>query len=120
TTESDSSFQVPVGNTTMIDPSKSGKRGEVAPQLPHGAPGPTKPEYKPIADLYVKSLPDIDSEACARMVPYPAEAEQLGIEGQVKLRIALDEMGKVHDIKVLSGLGHGLDQAAVNAMKYKC
>ena len=54
------------------------------------------------------------------MVPYPDEAAQLGIEGTVRLRIELDERGHVHDIKVLSGLGHGLDRAALYALKYKC
>jgi protein TonB len=119
TTDGDSSFSVPVGNTTMIDPSKSGKRMDVAP-LPAAPAGPAKPEYKPIADVYIKSLPEIDGEACARTVTYPPEAEQLGIEGEVKLRVSLDEAGHVHDIKLLKGLGHGLDQAAMNALRYKC
>jgi protein TonB len=111
---------MPTGNTTMIDPKNSGKHTGAVPQLPAGTPGPAKPEYKPVADVYIKSLPEIDSEACARMVTYPSEAEQLGIEGEVKLRVSLDESGKVHDIKVMHGLGHGLDQAAMNALKYKC
>ena len=53
-------------------------------------------------------------------IQYPAEAEQLGIEGDVKLRVELDERGKVHGIKVTSGLGHGLDQAAVFALTHRC
>jgi protein TonB len=118
TTEGDSSFSVPVGNTTMIDPSKSGKGGPTP--LPAAPPGPPKDTYKPIADVYIKKLPEIDGEGCARQVTYPSEAEQLGIEGEVKLRVALDEAGKVHEIKVLKGLGHGLDQAAMNALRYKC
>lgn len=118
-TEGDSNVAMPVGNTTMIDPSRSGK-GSAAP-LPSAPPGPAPaPAYKPVPDIYIKTLPDIDGEACARMVSYPPEAEQLGIEGEVKLRVALDEHGKVHDIKLLHGLGHGLDQAAMNALKYKC
>jgi periplasmic protein TonB len=118
TTEGDSSFQVPTGNTTMIDPTKSGK-GTPQP-LPAAPPGPPKNEYKPVADVYIKQLPEIDGEACARTVSYPQEAEQLGIEGEVKLRVSLDEAGKVHEIKLLKGLGHGLDQAAMNALRYKC
>jgi hypothetical protein len=35
----------------------------------------------------------------------------------VKLQISLDDKGHVHDIKVVAGLGHGLDQVALNAMK---
>jgi periplasmic protein TonB len=119
-TDSDSSFSVPMGNTTMIDPSKSAKHtGPVAP-LPAGPVGPARSEYKPVSELYIKSMPDIDSDACGRTIQYPPEAEQLGIEGDVKLRVSLDEKGHVHDVKVLSGLGHGLDQVAVNALKHKC
>jgi len=118
TTEGDSSVAMPVGNTTMIDPSKSGK-GPVVP-LPAAPPPPPKPEYKPVSELYIKSRPDIDADACGRSVPYPSEAEQLGIEGDVKLRIELDEKGHVHGIKVTSGQGHGLDQAAVFALTHKC
>jgi protein TonB len=118
TTEGDSSFSVPVGNTTMIDPKKSGK-GPAVP-LPAAPAAPAKPEYKPVSELYIKSMPDIDSEACGKSVQYPAEAEQLGIEGTVHLRIELDEKGKVHGLKVTSGLGHGLDDAAKYALTHRC
>ena len=118
TTEGDSSVSVPVGNTTMIDPAKSGK-GPAVP-LPTAPPAPPKPSYAPVSELYIKTRPDIDGEACGRSVPYPAEAEQLGVEGDVKLRVELDEKGHVHGIKVLSGLGHGLDQAATFALTHRC
>ena len=122
TTEGDSSFSVPVGNTTMIDPSKSGKHDGKALPLPAAPAAPAKPAetYKPVSELYIKTMPDIDGEACAKTIQYPSDAEQLGIEGDVKLRVSLDEKGKVHDIKVLSGLGHGLDEAAVFALRHKC
>lgn len=118
TTEGDSSIAVPVGNTTMIDPSKSGK-GPAVP-LPAAPPPQAKPEYKPVSELYIKKMPDIDSDACGRTIQYPAEAEQLGVEGDVKLRVELDDKGHVHGIKVLNGLGHGLDQAAVYALTHRC
>jgi periplasmic protein TonB len=118
TTEGDSSIAVPVGNTTMIDPKKSG-HGPVVP-LPAAPPPQSAPEYKPVSELYIKKMPDIDSDACGRSIQYPAEAEQLAIEGDVKLRVELDDRGKVHGIKVTSGLGHGLDQAAVFALTHRC
>ncbi len=110
------------GNTLNMDPKQSDKsNGKVAPLPGNGTPGaPIKPSYQPVSDVYIKTLPEIDSEACARMVTYPSEAEQLGIEGEVKLKVSLDETGKVHDIKITKGLGHGLDQVALNALKYKC
>jgi len=35
------------------------------------------------------------------------------------MRVELDDKGQVHGIKVLAGLGHGLDQAAVWALPHK-
>jgi TonB family protein len=104
----------------MIDPKSSAKStgGPVAP-LPAAPAIPAKPEYKPVSALVVKEQPEIDSEGCGKSIQYPSEAEQLGIEGQVILRIALDEKGGIHDIKVVKGLGHGLDEVAVKAMRYR-
>jgi protein TonB len=118
TTESDSNVAMPVGNTTMIDPSKSG-RGPALP-LPAAAAPQGKPAYAPVSELYIKEMPEIDGEACGRTIRYPDEAEQLGVEGNVELRVELDEKGSVHGIKVLKGLGHGLDQAAVYALTQRC
>jgi len=117
TTDGDATMAVPVGNTTMIDPAKSG-HGPVVP-LPAAPPPPPKPSYQPVSELYIKKMPEIDTDACGRSIAYPDEAEQLGIEGAVKLRVELDEKGHVHGIKVVSGLGHGLDKAAVYAMTHK-
>ncbi len=58
--------------------------------------------------------------ACGRSVGYPKEAQALGIEGAVRLRVSLDEKGRVVEAKVLSGLGHGLDSAAVDALLHHC
>lgn len=114
--DGDAAMAVPVGNTTMIDPKKS--RIATGPVEPlQAAPPPAKPSYQPVSDLYVKTLPEIDSEACGNSVKYPEEAARAGIEGVVTLRIELDETGKVHSIRVLKGLGHGLDEYAEQVMR---
>ena len=38
------------------------------------------------------------------------EARAKGIEGNVILRVSVTESGKVHDVKVIKGLGYGLDE----------
>ncbi|MCA9641723.1 MAG: TonB family protein, partial [Myxococcales bacterium] len=48
-------------------------------------------------------------------VPYPAEAIRLEIAGDVVLRLILDERGHVEGAEVVSGPGHGLDEAARTA-----
>lgn len=101
------------------DPNSKAPPGITRPTSGTGTAGAPN-VYSPKSDIYIKTLPEIDGDACARMVSYPPEAEQLGIEGEVKLKVELDETGKVHDIKLLSGLGHGLDQAAIHALRHKC
>jgi TonB family protein len=48
---------------------------------------------------------------------YTDEARQAAIEGTVVLDIIVDENGRVRDIHVVSGLPHGLTQAAITALK---
>jgi TonB family protein len=110
------SFSVPVGNTTMIDPGT--KRGAAIPSARAAAAEVAKP--RAMAEPSIKTLPDIDADVCGRSIVYPHEAEQLGIEGDVKLRVALDERGRVERIDVLSGPGHGLEAVAVDALKHRC
>jgi protein TonB len=76
--------------------------------------------YHPVSAGQVGSMPDVDVDACGRAATYPREAEESGTEGEVRLRVSLTEEGRVHAVRVLSGLGHGLDAAAVDAIKNRC
>jgi len=49
--------------------------------------------------------------------PYPPEAKAKEIEGVVVLRVQIDEEGNVTDATVVKGLGFGLDEASVAALK---
>jgi TonB family protein len=46
---------------------------------------------------------------------YTAEARQLRIEGEVLLEVVFESSGKIRVLRVIRGLGHGLDEAAVRA-----
>ena len=46
---------------------------------------------------------------------YTAEAKAMHLEGNVKVRIKVSANGSVQVIQVTQGLGHGLDQAAIQA-----
>ncbi|MDF2692926.1 MAG: uncharacterized protein K0S65_1309 [Labilithrix sp.] len=48
---------------------------------------------------------------------YTEAARSAGIEGKVRLEIVVDETGKVVDVKPLTSLGHGLDEAAIAAAR---
>lgn len=53
---------------------------------------------------------------------YTAEARQLKIEGEVLLEVMFTASGQLHVSRVVRGLGHGLDEAAMaaaNKMRFK-
>jgi protein TonB len=49
---------------------------------------------------------------------YPAAAQRAGLEGMVVVKAVIDEQGRVGDVQVLRGLGLGLDEAAVAAVRH--
>lgn len=80
------------------------------------------------ADADVPAGPTVHShsaEADAKIVPaeiiskpnpvYTEEARGLHIEGEVLLQVILEASGKLHVVRVVRGLGHGLDDSAVRA-----
>jgi periplasmic protein TonB len=53
-----------------------------------------------------------------RSVPQPAyteRAREAGVEGKVRVELTVDEAGRVVAVRVIQGLGYGLDEAAVAA-----
>jgi protein TonB len=48
---------------------------------------------------------------------YTPQAIEARVEGKVRVELSLDEQGKVLSARVLSGLGHGLDERALDAAK---
>lgn len=99
-----SGFSVRIGNTLMKDPDEAF----------------TPPEevkvFKPVPLHKVTRMPKRIDEC---MADYPPAAKQLGIEGRVKLEVEIQTDGTVGGVRVVSGLGHGLDDAAVLALR-KC
>ena len=56
------------------------------------------------------------AEIISKPLPvYTDEARQKKIEGEVLLEVVLEASGKIHVLRVVRGLGHGLDDAAVRA-----
>lgn len=48
---------------------------------------------------------------------YPLEAKKANISGKVVMMLLIDETGHVRDVKILSGPGYGLKEAAATAAK---
>jgi protein TonB len=83
---------------------------------------------KPTATHKVERLQATQAPSCSepdgkpkRKVPaspkYTTQARQAEIEGVVRVEVTVDETGKVIAARVLSGLGYGLDEAAIEAAK---
>ena len=106
--EGESAVAVPVGNTLMTKdrtPSKTPPAPLPPPPEPHA--------FAPVADHLVCQPAAMDNEVKAE---YPAEARRLGIEGRVLLRVAIDRQGNVRWTRVIRPAGHGLDEAAQEAL----
>jgi TonB family protein len=87
----------------------------VAPAATAAPPAPAKPKVlvaqkTECREELVKATP-----ATVVRPSYPAEALAAKVEGKVRLELVVDEQGAVKNARVLHGLGHGLDEAALDA-----
>ncbi len=72
---------------------------------------------KPPAQAKLTSPPELIEGA---EPVYPAEAAAQGLAADVKVRIWIDETGKVTKVGVVEPVGHGFDEAAIEAaLKYR-
>jgi TonB family protein len=75
-------------------------------------PAPPTVQSRP-AEVAAKITP---AEILSKPTPiYTEEARSTKIEGEVLLEVVLEATGKIRVLKVVRGLGHGLDDAAVRA-----
>jgi protein TonB len=94
---------MPVGNT--LQQPQSG---------PSQAPKALKPLAAPVPAYEVSKMPTM-RERCEGK--YTDEARRAGIEGTVVLDLIVGLDGRTRDIRVVQGLGHGLDEAAIEALR---
>lgn len=72
------------------------------------------------AALPVDSCDEPPAKPRPRSVPqaaYTDQARAASIEGKVRVQLTVDETGRVVDVKLLQGLGYGLDEAALLAAR---
>jgi protein TonB len=114
-------MESPTDASSSVAVSRGGSGlGVAAGPRPGAATGSVAGVAGPARELAIARMPEVDTDACGRSIGYPPEAERAGIEGKVRLRVALDARGQVMSARVLRGLGHGLDQAAVEALSRRC
>jgi TonB family protein len=87
---------------------------------------PVQPSGFGDADIVTSAQPKAKTaEAVARTLPveitfkprpvYTDEGRQMKIEGEVLLDVVFSATGQIRILKVVRGLGHGLDESAVRA-----
>jgi TonB family protein len=77
------------------------------------AVSPSQLRPKPADESTAKLVP---AEVISKPTPaYTAEARNLRIEGEVVLEVVFEASGKLRIVRVVQGLGHGLDESAVQA-----
>jgi len=94
-------FDAPVGNTLAAKP-------------PDRAVDPSAARPLPVPLHELDSQPTVIGDV---RIPYPEDARSRGIEGTVVLSVLVDETGRVRSVKVVSGPGAGLDEAAARAVE---
>ncbi len=48
---------------------------------------------------------------------YPEDARRMGTQGKVMIKFTVDKQGQLKNFIITSGLGHGLDEEAIRALK---
>jgi protein TonB len=76
-----------------------------------GGSGSAAPTPVSVATIKKRALPKGDYQVSG---DYPEEAKQLGIEGDVRVRLVVDATGIVTGAVLLNHLGHGLDERALD------
>jgi protein TonB len=71
------------------------------------------PKPVSVATIKTRAMPKGDFSYSDASKDYPAAAKALGIEGVIRVRLVVDERGKVKSAVPLNKLGHGLDELAL-------
>jgi TonB family protein len=70
-----------------------------------------------VATIKTRALPTGDYGYIDARRDYPAEARQRGIEGIIRVRLVVDDTGRVKTAVLLDRLGFGLDELALDRAK---
>lgn len=108
-------------NTAGVDPATAS-----LPELPPVAgPATVGPEVVSSAPyISVEQMPELPGggglpaivAAIQKSVKYPARAISAGVEGKVYVSFVVNAKGEVVDVKVIKGLGAGLDEETIRAI----
>ncbi len=79
--------------------------------------GKSIPEPVSVASIKRRPMPIGNTDFVDAHKDYPEEAKRLGIEGSLKVKLVVDEEGRVADRELVNRLGYGLDELALKLAK---
>jgi TonB family protein len=101
------------GGGVAVQDSRPASRGTVRPAGFGDADVPAPPTVQARPAVAAKITP---AEILSKPAPlYTDEARAKHIEGEVLLEVVFEATGKIHVLRVIRGLGYGLDDAAIRA-----
>ena len=112
-------FALTLSNTGGGGPGGIAVPTHVAPVAPTTSATVLQPKTL-VAKANVEECADPPTKPTPIKVVQPAyteKAREAQVEGRVRVEILVDENGQVANAKVLAGLGHGLDEAALAAAR---
>jgi protein TonB len=81
-------------------------------------PGGTAPPHDDSSEPLAQQSVDAQARLVMGLAPsYPDAARAEGIEGDVRLELVVGVSGAVESARVVRGVGHGLDEAALRAVR---
>ncbi len=88
-------------------------------QTAEGVPDTAAQEENPDIFVVVEEMPKLVGglQSVQENLRYPELAMKAGVEGRVIVQFVVDEKGAVQDLKVVRGIGSGLDAAALKAVE---
>lgn len=106
---------VPYGEAYLVE--FTAQNGEMVDTIRGGFSAP--PKSKPVDAKPARAGREVNAPALLRRVDavYTEEAKAAGAAGSVLLEVLIDKSGFVRDAKVLTPMGHGLSESAVDAVK---
>jgi len=107
-------FGVNMNSTSTVGTGPAMPVGNTLKPVGAGSAAPVKALAQPIAAAEATKLPLPEARCFGKYTP---EAHEQGVEGTVIIDLIVGEDGKPRDIEVKQGLGAGLTEAAVKALK---
>ena len=99
----ESGEDIKAGNTVATVPDNTKLRDDDASSLPI-----------PLEEYLISTPPQLLETFKPQ---YPKAARDLGIEGAVRVEIVIDREGVVRSVRIIEGLGHGTEEAALEAAR---